>query len=185
MCDVYNNLVWALTIWAVVLINDDRIGDIIHDNILKMYIRSNSRGGSRPCFDSNTIICIAKSGTTNCDSWNRFFILIPSKTSNADTMARSTSYLVNSNILGSITEGDAIITCSNIGIVNGDLRWTSHVDSIGVGAICRCSYGNTLELQLLASQNVDVEIFAVLWCNVLDFWICDVVEPYILFMFTS
>ena len=174
-----------MTDWAVVLINHDRIGNIVHDNILEMYIRSNSRRGSRPCFDSNTIICIAKCGTSNSESWNRFFVLIPSKTSNADSMATSTTYLINSNILGSITKGDAIITCSNIGIGNGDLRWTSHMDSIGVEAICGCSYGNMLELQLLASQKVDVEIFAVLQCNVLDFWICDIVKPYILFMFTG
>ena len=174
-----------MIVWAEVLIHDNRIGNIVHDNILEMYIRSNSRRGRRPCVDSNTIICIAKCGTSNFDSWNRLFILVLSKTSNADTMARSTSYLVSNNILGSITNGDAIITCSNIGIDNGDLRWMSHVDSIGVGAICGCSYGNILELQLLAFQEVDVEKFAVLRSNVLDYWICDVVEPYILFMFTS
>ena len=185
ICDVYNNLVWALTVWAVTLINEDRIGNIVHDNVLEMYVRSNSRRGSRPCFYSNTILCTAKGATNYSNSWNWLFILVLSKTSNTDTMARSTSYLVNSNIMVSITNGDAIITCSNIGIGNGDLRWTSHVDSISVGAICRCSYGNMLELQVLAFQKVDVEKFAVLWCNVLDYWICDEVEPYILFMFTG
>ena len=183
--DIYYNLIWALLVWAVVLINEDRIGNIFHGNILEMHIRSSPNRGSRPCFDSNTIICIDKSGTNNSDSWNRLFVLVLAKTSNTDTMARPTSYLVNSNIMVSITNGDAIITCSNIGIGNVDLRWTSNVDSISVGAICRCSYGNMLELQVLAFQKVDVEKFAVLWCNVLDYWICDEVEPYILFMFTS
>ena len=134
ICDVYNNLVWALVIWVVALINEDRIGNIVHDNILEMYIRSNFRRGSRPCFYSNTILCTAKGATNYSNSWNRLFILVPSKTSNADTMARSTSYLVNSNILGSITNGDAIVTYSNIGIGDGDARWTSDVDSIDVMA---------------------------------------------------
>ena len=183
--DVYNNLFWALTIWAVTLINEDRIVNIVHDKILEMYIRSNSRRGSRPCFDSNTILCIAKGATNYFNSWNWLFILVLSKTSNADTMARSTSYLVNSNILGSITNGDAIVTCSNIGIGDGDARWTSDVDSIGVRAISRCSYGNMLDLQAFASQNIYVEKFAVLRLNVTDYWICEKIEPYILFMFTS
>ena len=185
ICDIYNNLIWALIVWAVVLINEDRIANIVHDNILEMYTRSSPRRGSRPCFDSNTIFCIAKSGTNNSDSWNRLFVFVPSKTSNTDAMARSTSYVLNSNILGSITNGDAIITCSNIGIGNVDLRWPSYVDSISVGAISRCSYGNMLELQVLAFQKVDMEKFAFLRCNVLDYWISDEVEPYILFMITS
>ena len=146
ICDVYNNLGWALTIWAVALINEDRIGNIVHDNILEMYVRSNSRRGSRPCFYSNTILCTAKGATNYSNSWNWLFILVPSKTSNANTMARSTSYLVNSNILGSITNGDAIATCSNIGIGDGDARWMSDVDSIGVRAISGCSDGNILDL---------------------------------------
>ena len=185
ICDVYNNLVWALIVWAVTLINEDRIGNIVHDNILEMHIRSTPTRGRRPCFDPNTILCIAKGATNYSDSWNRLFILVPSKTSNADTMARSTSYLVSSNILGSITNGDAIVTCSNIGIDDGDLRWTPDVDSIGVGAISGCNYSNMLDLQVLAFHNVYVEKFAVLRFNVMDYWICDKIEPYILFMFTS
>ena len=89
ICDVHNNLVWALTIWAVALINEDRIGNIVHDNILEMYIKSSSRWGSKPCFDSNTIRCTAKGATNYSNSWNWLFILVLSKISNADTMARS------------------------------------------------------------------------------------------------
>ena len=174
-----------MTIWVVALINKDRTGNIVHDNILEKYIRSNSKRGSRPCFDSNTIHCTAKGATNYSNSWNWLFILVPSKTFNTDTMARSTSYLVNSNILGSITNGDAIITYSNIGIGDGDARWTSDVDSISVRAISGCSYGNMLDLQALASENVYMENFAVLRLNVLDYWICDKIEPYIMFMFTS
>ena len=86
ICDVYNNLVWALTVWAVTLINEDRIGNIVHDNILEMHIRSTPKRARRPCFDSNTILCIAKGATNYFDSWNRLFILVPSKTSNANTV---------------------------------------------------------------------------------------------------
>ena len=185
ICDVHNNLVWALTIWAVALINEDRIGNIVHDNILEMYIKSSSRWGSKPCFDSNTIRCTAKGATNYSNSWNWLFILVLSKISNADTMARSTSYLVNSNILGSITNGDAIVTCSNIGIGDGDARRMSDVDSIGVRAISGCSNGNMLDLQALTSVNVYVEKFAVLRLNVTNYWICDKIEPYILFRFKS
>ena len=185
ICDVCNNLGWALTIWAVALINEDRIGNIVHDNILEMYVRSNSRRGSRPRFSSNTILYTTKGATNYSNSWNWLFILVLSKTSNSDTMARTTSYLVNSNILGSITNGDAIVTCSNIGIGDGDARWTPDVDSISVRAISRCSYGNMLDLQAFASQNVYVEKFAILRLNVTDYWICEKIEPYILFMFTS
>ena len=84
------------------------------------------------------------------------------------------------------------ITYANIGtggdcisIGDGDLRWMSDVDSIGVGAISGRSYGNMLDLQVLATKNVYVEKFAVLRLNVTDYWICDEIEPYILFMFTS
>ena len=185
ICDACNNLVWALIVWVVALTNGDRIGNIVHDNILEMHIRSTPRRARRPCFDSNTILCIAKGATNYSDSWNRLFILVPSKASNTNTMARSTSYLVSNNILGSITNGDAIVTCSNIGIGDGALRWTSDVDSISVGAISRCSYGNMLDLQVLASHNVYVEKFDVLRFNVTDYWICDEIEPFILFMFTS
>ena len=44
ICDVCNNLIWALIVWAVALINKDSIGNIVHDNILEMHIRSTQGG---------------------------------------------------------------------------------------------------------------------------------------------
>lgn len=68
----------AVIVWAVDLINDDRIADINHSNVLEMHVGCRAFIGSWPSFDSYTIVGISESTTLDSDSDYRFFFLIPS-----------------------------------------------------------------------------------------------------------
>jgi len=163
--------------WAVPLVYEDRKVDVSHGNVLKMNIRGRARIRVRPCFDSHTIHCVHKIAANNSDSRHGLFILILTKTSYADSMARSTIYSLDKYIPAAITEGDTVISSWNLWINHINLGWTSNVNSICIRAICRCCDGNMVECKILAPQNIDVELFAVVWCYVLDYWIGDVVKP--------
>jgi len=110
-CNVISTyLSFALIPWAVPLVYEDRSVDVIHDNVLEMQIEGKSRIRIRPCFDSHASHCVCKSATNNSDPRHRLFILVLTKTSYADSMARSTVYSLNKYIPAAVTERDAIIT---------------------------------------------------------------------------
>ncbi|KAM1860928.1 hypothetical protein ACFX13_013036 [Malus domestica] len=75
-----------------------------------------------PCLDSHTVGCISQGTVPNPDSNHRFFIRVPSKTSNAYAMAWSISNLSYGDFFASIANGNTIIPSSNVCINNVDSR---------------------------------------------------------------
>jgi hypothetical protein len=175
---MWSTYLWfALIPWAIPLVYEDRIVDVIHDNVIKMHVRGRARRRIRPCFDSYTSHCVCKSATNNSNPRDRLFILVLTKTSYADSMARSTVYSLDKYIPTAVTEWDTIITSGNLWVNHINLGWTSDVNSIRIRACFRCFDSNMIECKILASQNIDVELFAVIWCYIPNYWIGDVVEP--------
>jgi hypothetical protein len=114
----WSTYLWfALIPWAVPLVYENRIVDVIHDNVLKMYIRGKARRRIRPCFDSHTSHCVCKSAANNSNPRHRLFILVLTKTSYADSMARSTMYSLDKYIPTTVTERDTIITGGNVELI--------------------------------------------------------------------
>ncbi|KAF7833653.1 agamous-like MADS-box protein AGL62 [Senna tora] len=58
---------------------------------------------------------------SNCKSFNRVFVLIPSKASNTNSMSWSTSNIEDIYVFASIAQRDAIITGAYVGVGDSDL----------------------------------------------------------------
>lgn len=78
-------LVMAFFSEAVVLVDDYRVLNCVHSNVVEGHLRHRTRP-SLPCFDPNTIIWVLYDWVTDCDVWNTVARFIPSKTSNAAQM---------------------------------------------------------------------------------------------------
>lgn len=167
-----------MVIGAVLLINKDRIANIVHYDILKVHFGSSSRSrGSRPGFHPHAIHRVGKRAVPNHDTDDRFFVRVPAKAAHADAMSRPTVHSLNIYVPATITNRDTVISglYVRVGYIN-PVR-TSNVDSIGVDASFCSRNGEVLEAQVLASQNIDMEVFTVQGSYVPDHRIGDEIEP--------
>ena len=163
---------------AVLLIDEDRVGNFVHHDILEMHIGGNTLfRGSRPCFHSHAVGCASESAILNEDTHNRFFIRILTETPHADAVARPTGHSFDVYLLAAIANRDTIVSGLYGCIYYFDTSRAPNVDSISVSAVSRRSYGEVLEGKVLAAQNIDMKVLAVKGSYVLDDGIGDKVEP--------
>lgn len=108
--------------WAVLLINQYRIMYILHVNITKKYVRSHTRQRRCPSFDPCTILRTDKRAISHfypCNNFSRG----STKTTNADSMSRSTYNVGNVDVSASSNHGNTVIACLNNGSWNFDVGW--------------------------------------------------------------
>ena len=153
--------VCALVVWAIFLINDHWIADILHDNTFKVHIGGTATFRCWPALYSYTIQSTGDGAVGNKDTLNRQFIVIPSKTSNTDSMARSTCHFAYVNFFGTITNWDAIVPGSYVWICDDYSSGMSNVNTISVGTVPRCCDCEVLECYIVASEKIHVKQFAV------------------------
>lgn len=75
---------------AIILIDDDRIKDLCHNNISKSNVSCKSIAGSRPCFDPYTILSSSENWICYCHIFYTIFSSIGPKAANA---ARETNMI--------------------------------------------------------------------------------------------
>lgn len=170
----------AIAGWAVLLINDDRVSDISHDDVLEMDVAGNAFRGIAESFYSDTVVGVGQVAAYNSNACDGIFFLVQSETSNADTMAWSTVHFGDAELLAAVADGDAVISGVKVTLRNIHPHRASQVDSVCVGAVPRCDGRETVDSKILARNYVDVKRFAVLRGYVLDQSIGDEVEFYIL-----
>lgn len=124
----------AFSTWAIHLINEHRVADVLKNDILKMHIRDHTRVRSRPCFDSNTIISANKTAILDKHTNHWLFTRISTKATNTNAMTRSTSDFSDVKLLCFIADGDAIISSGERGVCDVHSARSRDVDAICVGA---------------------------------------------------
>lgn len=82
-------IVGALVIWTIILVNDDWVGDIVQENILKSYVVSLARWCPRKCLDPKPIGCARNGAVLHVNVSDIVFIFVFSQASNA---AQQTQY---------------------------------------------------------------------------------------------
>lgn len=85
-------------IWAVILVKDDRVLNVVHINILERDIRDHKRIRGRPCFDPQTIQSVGKTTVLDPKPINVCISFRPSHASDADSMARAALNVLNINV---------------------------------------------------------------------------------------
>lgn len=170
----------AIVPWAILLVNQHRIANILHYYVLEMNVRSSTGVGIWPSLDSDSVLGVYESATGDEYALDRLFVGVFSKTSYADTMSRPARYLCDCYLLATVSDRDTIVAGLDVGVENFDVGRTANVDSVCVGTISWCNGFEVMERYVSASQNMDVELLAVPRGHVLDYGIGDEVKSDIL-----
>lgn len=143
------------------MVDEDRIPDIVHDDILKVHIgRSPGRGGW-PGLNPDTVHGAGYGAILDKDPDHRLFALVLPKAANTYAVARPTGHGRDIDLLAAVTNGDAVIASLDMGVHDDDPVGSADVDSICVGAISGSSHIDMLEGDVLAAQDIDMEFLAV------------------------
>lgn len=88
---------YLLTIagWAILLINDDGVVDILHINVLKGKIEDIACKRASPCLDPQAILSAIEGAVSHSQSTYIVFISRPTKASDTDAMAGATLNICN------------------------------------------------------------------------------------------
>ena len=128
----------TINIGAIVLIYDDGIVDIIHDDVFEDKTGGLQTGWRRwPCLDPQSITCTGKSALPHRQPSDIFLIGIFAETSDADAVA-GTAYNIKDGQIGATwADGDAVITGADDRVGNLDIGRVGYVDAISVRAVSR------------------------------------------------
>ena len=146
---------------TILLIDNNRIVRIIHNNVLKSDIRNKYLKGWIPCFDSHTILCWPHCAVSYVNALHILFWGILANAPNADAVARTTYNSSDIDVPRSSPHGYAIISSADTGIENINVVDVSGVNSVSVWAISWWCYCNALDGNVLTIFNFHVETFAV------------------------
>lgn len=157
---------------TVLLINDDRVIDLMHFNVFKFNIWNSAWFRGTLSLDSNTVLspyeaAVGYSQTSNRAAWHASY---------TDSMARPAVNMIHGNVARFRKEWYAVISCGYYWIVYLDVAWVTDFDSVGVGAFGRSTYVNVADYQIKTYVKVDVCVLAVEGSYVVDLRITGKVE---------
>ncbi|KAL6999945.1 hypothetical protein U1Q18_001099 [Sarracenia purpurea var. burkii] len=164
---------------TIVLVNEDRSINVVHDYILIVYVGDRlSRWSRRPSLNPEAGRCVADSAVLDVDAGDGLFKRELSEASHADAMAGSTDFI---NLFGAVAQGDAVVAghYDRVGDVN-PVR-TADVDAVGVDAVSGRVDVEVGEGEVIGSQNGDMPVLAVLARYAGDQRVVDEVKPQALF----
>lgn len=151
----------ALVPGAVALVDEHWIAHIVHGDILKVHIGGSSSSGSRPGLDPDAVHGAGDGAVLDKDSDDWLFALVLPEAANTYAVAWATGHGGDVDLLAAIPDGDAVVSCLDVGVHNGDPIGSAYVDPICVGAV---SGGNSVEMlegDVLAAQDNHMELLAV------------------------
>lgn len=123
--------------WAVLLVNQNRASDVLHVKVLEAEVGGTALVSIRPCLDPNTILGVLEGTVSNGDALDGSFIEVFSETSDANAVARSAGDSLDSQVLGSVANGDAVVAGLNVRIGDADVGRSPYVNTVGVVAVFR------------------------------------------------
>src|ERR1044072_527142 len=95
----------ALIPWTILLVDNNRVLYIVHDNIFKMHISyRRCSWGTRPGLDPQTIISFCQSAILNIKTFYGRFVWVLAKATNTNTMAWSAVDILDCYIFASISQ---------------------------------------------------------------------------------
>lgn len=146
---------------TVVLINNNRVLDIVHRYMLKDNIFSKTITGSPPRFDPRAILGSSKADTFNRHVLYAGLVRVFSETPDAYAVAGAASHVFDPESGSAGADGDAVVAGGDGGGEDGDMGWHLDVDSVGVGADAGGWDFRALKLHVVAAVDNDVKYLAV------------------------
>ncbi|KAL6999946.1 hypothetical protein U1Q18_001100, partial [Sarracenia purpurea var. burkii] len=149
---------------TVVLVNEDRSINVVHDYILIIYVGDwLSRRSRRPSLNPEAGRCVADGAVLHVDAGDGLFKRELSEASHADAMAGST--------------GDAVVAGHYERVSDVNPVRTADVDAVGVDAVSGRVDVEVGEGEVIGSQNGDMPVLAVLAGYAGDQRVVDEVKP--------
>lgn len=151
----------ALVPWAVSLVYEHRVGDIVHLDVLEMHVGGRADRRCGPCLNPHAIGPAADGAILDKDTHHGLFVRVLPEAADADAVARTAVHPLDKDLLAPVTNGDAIVPGLDGGVNNIDPDRSSDVDPVCVEAVARRGHGEMLERHVLAAQDVYVELLAI------------------------
>ena len=104
-------LLVALVPRAVLLVDEDWVGNVLDNDILEMNIRG-SGGAScrRPCLDPQSVVSLLESAVHDPNAANILLFAVPSKASDTDSMSWTARDFLHVKVTRPISNGDAVVS---------------------------------------------------------------------------
>lgn len=138
--------------WTIVLIDDDRVVNVMNNSVGERDIRNNNWfGRSSPCFDPEAVVSFGKGTIGDIYTFDILLIVVfVAYAPNADPVARTTVYTGDVNVRVAISNGYVIVSRGYVRIDDRDAITSSKVDPVSVGAVTRGRYLNVLYDYIIA-----------------------------------
>lgn len=143
------------------LIDDDCIADVLHDDVLVRDVRDKARGRRREGLDPQPVLGSDESGVGDPDPLDGLLRRVSPQAPDADPMAWPASDARDVHVCGPVAYGDAIVASGDVGVGDQDVVGDSDVDSVGIGAVAWGCEVDVLDTHALTPVHGDVDFLAV------------------------
>lgn len=151
----------TFVVWAVVLVYEYGILDIVHGHFFKADPLHESFAGPCPTLDPHPILSTFKSCISQRHILHPFFFHILSQASYTDAMAWTAFDAFHPQVLRAWADGYAVITGSDGGADDGHVAWALDVYAVCVWAVPGCYNVYSLEAHVAAAVYDNVEHLTV------------------------
>ena len=155
-------LLVALVPRAVLLVDEDWVGNVLDNDILEMNIRG-SGGAScrRPCLDPQSVVSLLESAVYDSNAADILFVSVPSKASDTDSMSWTARDFLHVKVLHPISNGYTVVSGGDECVKDLDSVTSSQMDTVSVGTVF---WGNDVDVihgHVLGTEHVDVEVLGI------------------------
>ena len=147
---------------AVLLVDDDRVRDVVHGHVLVHELGDLGRRlGVLVRLDAQAVGGAHQRATFHLHVLHVLLVLVPPQAPDADAVAGAALDAVDPDRLAAGPDGDAVVADADGGAADGHVLRVPHVDSVRVGAVPRGLHRHLVDQHVLAREDVEVEELAV------------------------
>jgi hypothetical protein len=152
----------ADVVGAVLLVDDDGEGDVVHGDAVVEELGRLERGlGVLVGLDAEAVGGADDDGVGDGHVLDVLLVLVASQAADADAVAGAAARALDADGLGPGADGDAVVAGGDGGVPDGDVDGVADVDAVRVGAVAGRLDAHLVHQHVLALEDVHVEELAV------------------------
>ncbi len=153
--------VGAVCVGAVMLVDDDGVGDVGHDDVPERDVERAARRRPGPRLDAEPVGGAHHGAVPDDQAAHVALAFLPPEAPHADPVARPARDAGDHHAGGPGPDGDAVVAGADEGVGDGDVAGQPHVDPVRVAARRRRLDAEALRRDVAAPVEVEVEAPAV------------------------
>jgi hypothetical protein len=152
----------ADVVGAVLLVNDDGVGDVVHGDVLVQELGGLERRlGVLVRLDAQAVGGAGERAPRHLHVLHVLLVLVPPQAADADAVARAALDALHADGLAPGADGDAVVADGDGGAADGHVARVADVDAVRVGAVAGGLDRHLVDHHVLAPEDVHVEELAV------------------------